>query len=252
MGSRDGWLLFLGLLAIIYIFLAPKRLVFTATNQAPLWELFSLWENNRGECFFSPLLVAGKVFFPLFLSVFVCGGVYCFCFLIIMTKAIEELCGKMTLTEGESVGLTISKVDTADLRVQSGRCLVGKLLLEYYSARSFSLVDVQTLEDGGQNSIQGDAWESLAYWILFLIEGEAMAVWSQCIGFEGCWWRNSSFKKKNGVHVIFWVQMHELPLVCMTREIGQKIWSTLGMVEEVDVSGVVVFVFKFILMLHGL
>jgi hypothetical protein len=74
-----------------------------------------------------------------------------------MTKAIEELCGKMTLTEGESVGLTISKVDTADLRVQSGRCLVGKLLLEYYSARSFSLVDVQTLEDGGQNSIQGDA-----------------------------------------------------------------------------------------------
>jgi hypothetical protein len=45
-----------------------------------------------------------------------------------MTEAIEELCGKMTLTEGESVGLTISEDDTADLRVHSGRCLVGKLL----------------------------------------------------------------------------------------------------------------------------
>jgi hypothetical protein len=45
-----------------------------------------------------------------------------------MIEAIEELCGKMTLTEGESVGLTISEDDTADLQVHSGRCLVGKLL----------------------------------------------------------------------------------------------------------------------------
>jgi hypothetical protein len=45
-----------------------------------------------------------------------------------MAEAIEELCGKLSLTEGEGVGIMISKVDTADLRVQSGRCLVGKLL----------------------------------------------------------------------------------------------------------------------------
>jgi len=34
----------------------------------------------------------------------------------------------------------------------------------------------------------------------------------------------------------FSVKIHEMPLVCMSREIGQKIGSTLGMVEEVDVS----------------
>lgn len=30
--------------------------------------------------------------------------------------------------------------------------------------------------------------------------------------------------------------MHNLPLVCMTKEIGSQIGSTIGMVKEVDVN----------------
>jgi hypothetical protein len=34
----------------------------------------------------------------------------------------------------------------------------------------------------------------------------------------------------------FWVQIHNLPLACMNREVGYKIGSSVGVVEEVDVS----------------
>jgi hypothetical protein len=46
----------------------------------------------------------------------------------------EELIGALgesvSLTEGERRGLIITEDETADLRLKSGRCLVGKLMLE--------------------------------------------------------------------------------------------------------------------------
>jgi hypothetical protein len=38
-------------------------------------------------------------------------------------------------------------------------------------------------------------------------------------------------------HSPFWVQVHDMPLVCMNREIEHKIKITLGMVEDVYVTG---------------
>jgi hypothetical protein len=35
----------------------------------------------------------------------------------------------------------------------------------------------------------------------------------------------------------FWVQVHDMTLGCMNREIGQKIGATLELVEDVDVTG---------------
>jgi hypothetical protein len=36
---------------------------------------------------------------------------------------------------------------------------------------------------------------------------------------------------------LFWVQVHDMPLTCMNREIGYRIGESLGAVEEVDVTG---------------
>jgi hypothetical protein len=47
-----------------------------------------------------------------------------------MSDLLESLCGKMTLTDGEKMGITISGDETADLRIKSGRCLIGKLMSE--------------------------------------------------------------------------------------------------------------------------
>lgn len=38
-------------------------------------------------------------------------------------------------------------------------------------------------------------------------------------------------------HSPFWVQMHDMPLLCMTSGVGQKIGSTLGEFVAVDIAG---------------
>jgi hypothetical protein len=35
---------------------------------------------------------------------------------------------------------------------------------------------------------------------------------------------------------LFWVQVHDMPLTCMTKEVGLRIGGTLGTVDEVDVT----------------
>ena len=34
----------------------------------------------------------------------------------------------------------------------------------------------------------------------------------------------------------FWVQIHDMPLVCMTKGVGMKIGESLGILEDVDVA----------------
>jgi hypothetical protein len=36
---------------------------------------------------------------------------------------------------------------------------------------------------------------------------------------------------------VFWVQIHEMPLVCMTKNVGVKIGELIGELEEIDVEG---------------
>jgi hypothetical protein len=39
------------------------------------------------------------------------------------------------------------------------------------------------------------------------------------------------------VHSPFWIQVHDMPLLCMTKSVGEKIANSLGTLEEVDVAG---------------
>jgi hypothetical protein len=39
------------------------------------------------------------------------------------------------------------------------------------------------------------------------------------------------------MHSPTWIQVHEMPLLCMTKRIGAKIWASLGVLEDVDVAG---------------
>lgn len=38
-------------------------------------------------------------------------------------------------------------------------------------------------------------------------------------------------------HSPFWIQIHDMPLLCMNREVGQKIGNSLGEVLAIDVAG---------------
>lgn len=38
-------------------------------------------------------------------------------------------------------------------------------------------------------------------------------------------------------HAAFWVQIHDMPLVCMNRYVGTRIRETIGAVEDIEVEG---------------
>ena len=39
------------------------------------------------------------------------------------------------------------------------------------------------------------------------------------------------------MHLPVWIQIHDMPLLCMTKGIGTKIGDSLGELEDVDVAG---------------
>lgn len=42
--------------------------------------------------------------------------------------------------------------------------------------------------------------------------------------------------EKRSTHEVFWVQLHDLPFGCITREVGRSIKKTVGMVQKVNVN----------------
>lgn len=38
-------------------------------------------------------------------------------------------------------------------------------------------------------------------------------------------------------HSPFWVQVHDMPLLCLSKAVGMKIGSSLGVLEDVDMAG---------------
>jgi hypothetical protein len=47
-----------------------------------------------------------------------------------MDEILETLRWKMKLTEAEKIGITITEDDKVDLRMKSGKCLVGRIMSE--------------------------------------------------------------------------------------------------------------------------
>jgi hypothetical protein len=38
-------------------------------------------------------------------------------------------------------------------------------------------------------------------------------------------------------HSPFWIQVHDMPLICMNKGVGTKIGESLGALEDIDVAG---------------
>jgi hypothetical protein len=44
-----------------------------------------------------------------------------------MAEELEELCGKISLTKGEKIGIKVDEVEVSEARAIAGKCLVGKV-----------------------------------------------------------------------------------------------------------------------------
>jgi hypothetical protein len=121
-------------------------------------------------------------------------------------------------------------------------CAVGKLLEE-------RTVGKEILKTPMIRAWQPTGWVSFKTLgpNLFLIEFQHE--WDKVRIMEGCPWKFDrdlfSMAEFDGrtppselefEKVPFWVRMYDMPLACMSREMGQRIGASMGVVEEVDVD----------------
>lgn len=155
----------------------------------------------------------------------------------------ERLCSKISLMGGEQKGIVVTEGEIAEVREVGIRCLVGKLWAEKpVNREAFKSVMSRVWQMAGTvvfKELQDNLW-------LFEFEEEedkrrvmAGRPWSfdqQMLvlnEFDGqCPPSQMVFMKSP-----FWIQIHDMPLLCMTRGIGSNIGASLGDLEDVDVAG---------------
>jgi hypothetical protein len=162
---------------------------------------------------------------------------------LVMADQLEKLCGSISLTEGEKVGLTITEGEVDEVRAQGGRCLVGKVWMgrrankEAFKTvlsriwRIFHGVIFKELDDNiwlfefedvdDMRSVLGGRPWSFDRQMLVVKEFDGMTPASQ-IDFN---------------YSPFWVQIHDMPLLCMTKGIGSKIGESMGRFLDIDLAG---------------
>lgn len=160
-----------------------------------------------------------------------------------MAGKMECLDGNITLTEGEQLGITMSDGEIAEAQKQGTNCLIGKIWAgKQINKDAFRKVFTRIWRlDGGVSfkEIQHNVWM-----FEFSHEGEKRRVlaghpWSfdryilVLKDFDGSI-PSSKWDFKTSP---FRIQIQDMPLICMTKAIGGKIGSSLGILEEVDIEG---------------
>ncbi|XP_062166157.1 uncharacterized protein LOC133872604 [Alnus glutinosa] len=160
-----------------------------------------------------------------------------------MEELIESLEGSMKLSEGEQTGILITEEDIADLSLKSGRCLIGCLMSDRKIRKEALCTLMARLW-----RMEGEVVFKELYDNIWLLEFSTTSDKKRVQ--EGSPWlfdrsvlvlkevdENISPLQMDFSKSPFWIQIHDLPLVCMNREVGLKIGASIGEVEDVKVSG---------------
>jgi hypothetical protein len=160
-----------------------------------------------------------------------------------MADDLEELCGKISLTAGEKQGLKITEGDITVMREKGKRCLVGRLWAgKRTNKEAFQSVLSQIWRIRGGvvfKEIQENLW-------LFefekeddmrrVKEGRPWSFDTQILvlnDFDG----RIAPSKMDFTWSPFWIQVHDVPLLCMTKGVATRIGESRGQVEDVDIAG---------------
>ena len=160
-----------------------------------------------------------------------------------MAEDITKMWGKFNLMEVEDVGVDIDLGTAAPMVTRGSSCIVGKFLVDRN-------VSKEVIKTPLIRAWHPSRWVTLFKELranLFLIDFENS--WDKDRVLEGRLWMFDgdlvSLLDFDGVtppsqmvfgRAAFWVHMYDLPLACISLEVGRKIGGTMGEVEEVDVN----------------
>ncbi|XP_059429320.1 uncharacterized protein LOC132163147 [Corylus avellana] len=160
-----------------------------------------------------------------------------------MADVLEDLCGRISLTEGEKIGIQVEEGEIAADKEAGGKCLIGKVWTEKnINKEAFrSVLSTVWRTAGGVKfkELRENTW-------LFefnddvdkrrVLDGRPWSFDGQILvlnEFDG----NTPPSQLEFNQSPFWIQVHDMPLICMNKNIGTKIGRSLGELEEVDVAG---------------
>jgi hypothetical protein len=159
-----------------------------------------------------------------------------------MADDVDKLCSKVALIGGEWDGITITEGEVAESRDRGERCLVGRIgedrrvnkeAFRTVMTRLWRIVGTVVFQEVQENIwvfefsdrddkeriMAGRPW-SFDRQIIILNELDGNAPPSQM----------------QFTHSPFWVQVYDLPLICMNKSVGTKIGESLGSLVDMDVA----------------
>jgi hypothetical protein len=151
--------------------------------------------------------------------------------------------GKRPLTMGEQVRITITEGDTMEIREKGDRSLIGKI----WADKKNNKEAFKTVMSRLWRSVEGIVFKEIQddVWIFKFSDTED----KQKV-MEGRPWAFDRqllvLNELNGQippsemefhHTPVWIQIHDMPLHCMTKIVGTKIGELMGTLVEVDAAG---------------
>lgn len=160
-----------------------------------------------------------------------------------MAAEIESLCGRLSLSGGEQEGIQILDEELSEGRAQMARSLVGRIgSTKRINREAFRTLMMRLWKPMGSvefKEIQEHLWlfefsherdkDKVLLGRPWLFDRHLVIIHE----FDG----SISPAQLVFSHSPFWVQIHDLPLICLTRGVGRKIGESLGKVLEVEVPG---------------
>jgi hypothetical protein len=160
-----------------------------------------------------------------------------------MAAKMNELQKNTTLSEGEQSGIVVDDCQVAAAKKQGNSCLIGKIWAgKRVNRDGFITVFKRIWRTVGEvefKEIQPNVWifefskETDKVRVLkgrpWSFDRSLLALTEFDGGIPSSLWNFTSSP--------FWIQIHDMPLICMTKAIGSKIGESLGILEAVDTEG---------------
>lgn len=145
-------------------------------------------------------------------------------------------------TTGEQIGITITDEDIAVNREKGERCLIGRVRREKKINKDVFRKSISRLWRTGKPISFKEIQENL--WVFEfsdeadkkrVLEGRPWAYERQIMVLDE-FNRSVPPSQLKFCHTPCWIQVHNMPLNCMSRMVRKKIGETLGVLEEVNVA----------------
>ena len=160
-----------------------------------------------------------------------------------MEEGLESLCSKISLTDGEKIGIKVVEGDVAETTEKRVNYLVGKVWTEKsINKEAFRTILSRIWRTVGQvlfKEFQDNCW----LFEFFRESDKQRVLEGRLWSYDRCALMLNEFDGKvtlfqmDFMYTPIWVQVHNMLLLCINRGVGVRIGVSLGVLEDVDVVG---------------